>query len=222
MATAPSPSPSASPWIAELDCNDHVPSLQEGSKLPSEVDIVIVGAGMTGCALAYHLAQLSRSECASGSSGPWSPPVRVLVLDARCVSGGASGRNGGLMWPSGEEPFELRTAAQLREFCAEHQVDGRWVGGSGVSVVDCEEEKNLGLEENEVDDDDEEGEVLLGGLEAIDPVEVLGARPCAFQPTAYKDERVFSFWPAKVVRGLARAAVAGGESSLHAEGCHGR
>jgi hypothetical protein len=38
------------------------------------------------CSLAYHLARLSAD-------------VTVTLVDGRGVSGGATGRNGGLLWP---------------------------------------------------------------------------------------------------------------------------
>jgi len=146
----------------------------------------------------------------------------VLVMDARGVSGGASGRNGGIMWPSGEEPFELRTSARLREFCESRGVDGHWVGGGGVSLVDKvnlagREEDDKGSDGDGGDGDGgEEAETeafLLDGLEALDPVAVLGARPGAFQAVAYKDSRVLSFWPAKVVAGLAEAVTSAAEEA---------
>mmetsp|Transcript_71581 Transcript_71581/g.144109 ORF Transcript_71581/g.144109 Transcript_71581/m.144109 type:complete len:238 (+) Transcript_71581:25-738(+) len=215
---APSPSPSPSPWLTELAGTGRAPVLD--GALPPEVDIVIVGAGMTGCSLAYHLQDLCRDELQTRGPGP----LEVLVMDARGVSGGASGRNGGIMWPSGEEPFELRTSARLREFCESRGVDGHWVGGGGVSLVDKvnlagREEDDKGSDGDGGDGDGgEEAEAeteafLLDGLEALDPVAVLGARPGAFQAVAYKDSRVLSFWPAKVVAGLAEAVTSAAEEA---------
>ena len=50
--------------------------------LPHSVDVVVIGAGLSGCAAALRLAELG---------------LRVCVLEARQVSGGACGRNGGLL-----------------------------------------------------------------------------------------------------------------------------
>lgn len=51
--------------------------------LPSAADIVIIGAGLTGAAAAYHLAGAVRDG------------LRVVVLDQGDPAGEASGRNGG-------------------------------------------------------------------------------------------------------------------------------
>ena len=53
--------------------------------LPSECDIAIIGAGMSGAALAYHLTKdLYPKDCPS-----------IVLLEARQVCSGATGRNGG-------------------------------------------------------------------------------------------------------------------------------
>jgi sarcosine oxidase subunit beta len=50
--------------------------------LPDEVDVAIVGAGIMGLALAYHLARLA-------------PTLKIAVLERSYLVSGASGRNGG-------------------------------------------------------------------------------------------------------------------------------
>ena len=55
---------------------------QSQTKLPQRADVVIIGAGLTGTAAAYHLA----SEAAR---------LRVVVIDQGDPAGEASGRNGG-------------------------------------------------------------------------------------------------------------------------------
>ena len=52
-----------------------------------DVDVVIVGAGLTGLSTAYHLRQLL-------------PGRQVAVLEARRCGNGASARNGGMLLPS--------------------------------------------------------------------------------------------------------------------------
>ena len=52
-------------------------------QLPTEADVVIIGAGLTGASAAYHLAGAAREE------------LRVVVLDQGDPAGEASGRNGG-------------------------------------------------------------------------------------------------------------------------------
>ena len=55
--------------------------------LPIEADIVIIGAGLTGASIAYHLMEAARLG------------LTVVVLDKGGVGEGASGRNGGLINP---------------------------------------------------------------------------------------------------------------------------
>lgn len=63
-----------------------LPILPEHLEKRHATDICIVGAGIAGCSLAYHLTRLH-------------PAVTVTVVDGRHLAGGATGRNGGLMWP---------------------------------------------------------------------------------------------------------------------------
>jgi hypothetical protein len=53
--------------------------------LPAEADIVLVGGGMMGAALAYFLTR-------DGAAGAGK---RVVCVEAKDVASGASGRNGG-------------------------------------------------------------------------------------------------------------------------------
>ena len=98
-------------------------------QLPAYVPIVVVGAGMSGASCAYHLAL-------EHHRGP-----DVLLLDARGISGGATGRNGGQikplsLWELGGVVrqhgvvtaaqlwwHEQRNRAALRAFATAHAVD---------------------------------------------------------------------------------------------------
>jgi len=53
--------------------------------LPAECDIVIIGAGLAGVSTAYHLS-------AAAGSGAKIPSI--VILEARQVCSGATGRNG--------------------------------------------------------------------------------------------------------------------------------
>jgi glycine/D-amino acid oxidase-like deaminating enzyme len=186
--------PGPSPWLEELGPADDVASETD---LPGHADVVIVGAGMTGCSLAYHLCTTSSMDNGAATSVLGGGGVgihSVVCIDGRCISGGASGRNGGIMWPCMDEGFQMRTAAKMKAFVAEHNIDAHIVEGAGVSLVYVD------------DGDAEEDDLLDSRVEKIDPVACMGAAPGVFK-CGYFDSPVTSFWPAKVVRGLANAAL---------------
>ena len=59
------------------------------------VDVAIVGGGYTGLSAAWHLAKAD-------------PKLKIVVLEARQVGNGASGRHGGMVLPqTGAESFEV-------------------------------------------------------------------------------------------------------------------
>ena len=66
-------------------------------------DVVVVGAGVTGCSAALRLAQAGK---------------RVRLCDTREVAGGASGRNGGFALRGAPAPFDV-TAASVGEQSAQ-------------------------------------------------------------------------------------------------------
>jgi len=67
-------------WRSELH---EIDSIRTSEKLPEECDVVIIGAGLSGVSTAYHLLD-----------GNPSPPS-VVLLEAREICSGATGRNGG-------------------------------------------------------------------------------------------------------------------------------
>lgn len=124
MATAPYPNPSY--WLDELWSREgHVeyPPL----KGPAAADVAIIGGGITGVSLAYWLARDGR---------------RPLLLEARTVAGGASGRNAGFMTASTAEgygtvidrfgreaarrlwAFSVANGLSVREIVEEHRLRG--------------------------------------------------------------------------------------------------
>lgn len=66
-------------WLSERSRLDRYRSTEQ---LPSSADLVIVGSGLSGAILAYHLL-LER------------PNANIVMLEAREVCSGASARNGG-------------------------------------------------------------------------------------------------------------------------------
>ncbi len=127
--------------LAQIDENRSLWALRATPReaLPALVgdidcDVAIIGGGFTGMSTAYHLAQRH-------------PHKRIVLLEARRVANGGSGRNGGLMlnWVNGVEPGDPgRAAAIWRATCAgidlvegiirEHKLDVRWRRDGTLSV----------------------------------------------------------------------------------------
>jgi hypothetical protein len=102
----PVPNPTASYWLSEPHWLDNHRSTPE---LPSYADIVIIGTGIAGVSTAYHLTETYKlanrnrnrnlNDTAPpshrGHRGAETPPPSILLLEARTVCSGATGRNGG-------------------------------------------------------------------------------------------------------------------------------
>jgi gamma-glutamylputrescine oxidase len=86
--------PAPSYWLAEP------PPPDTASVLDGPADVVVVGAGITGCSAALTLARAG---------------LRVLVRDGREIAGGASGRNGGFALRGGAAPYDVLAASTGRE-----------------------------------------------------------------------------------------------------------
>src|SRR5271163_1639823 len=76
-------------------------------------EIVVIGAGIMGLAIAYHLARLGTK--------------RVVVVDKSYLCGGASGRNGGgvrAQWSSEANVRLMQESIRLcREFASEMKIN---------------------------------------------------------------------------------------------------
>ena len=114
-----------------------------GAPLPPRADVVVIGGGITGTSVAYWL----------GAHG-----VSAVVLEARGLSGGASGRNGGHISPGTAErfsearkrygeararaiwDFSHRCADAVRGFVAQHGVDCelRVTGSASLALTPAE------------------------------------------------------------------------------------
>ncbi|KAK4201556.1 putative Glycine/D-amino acid oxidase [Triangularia verruculosa] len=85
----PVPNPTPSYWhCLSAPLHSLAPDYRSTPDLPSHCDTVIVGSGISGAAIAYNLL---RSQKPSSDNDP----RQILLLEARTLCSGATGRNGG-------------------------------------------------------------------------------------------------------------------------------
>ncbi|GAM34504.1 hypothetical protein TCE0_015f02131 [Talaromyces pinophilus] len=84
----PNSNPTKSYWIEAAE--SPIRDFRSTVDLPKETDVAIVGSGYTGATTAYWLHRFTEKN----GSQP-----RMLMLEARDICGGATGRNGGLLRP---------------------------------------------------------------------------------------------------------------------------
>ncbi|KAK2045494.1 FAD dependent oxidoreductase [Colletotrichum somersetense] len=100
--------------------------------LPPTADVVVVGTGITGAFATKELLELQQAEGRNET---------VLVLEAREVCWGATGRNGGHCQPMAYNPntaiadFELRNYAYLANFVAANSIPCDWAPLRGVHAL---------------------------------------------------------------------------------------
>ena len=81
--TRPLPNPSQSYWQDPPDPT--ISHLRTTPLLPAAASVVIVGSGISGAAIAWHIQRTD-------------PTRSILMLEARTACSGATGRNG--RWPT--------------------------------------------------------------------------------------------------------------------------
>ncbi len=98
-------------------------------------DIVVIGAGIMGLSIAYHLAKLGRTN--------------VTVLDKGYLCGGASGRNGGgvrAQWSSEANVRLMQESIRMcRDFAGQMKINV-WLRQGGYLFLVRSEERRRGLE----------------------------------------------------------------------------
>jgi hypothetical protein len=83
--------PTRSYW---QDPPDDVADLRATSHLPGNTDIVIIGNGITGAAVAWNLLQHGDEISGGGGGGGDGTSPNVVMFEARQACSGATGRNG--------------------------------------------------------------------------------------------------------------------------------
>ncbi|KAJ7461363.1 nucleotide-binding domain-containing protein [Mycena galericulata] len=89
----PVPNPSRSYWCVPPSSLDSLSSSTD-KKLPEHADVVIIGSGIAGTAVARTLLDSYHANSQNKT------PLCVVMLDARDVCSGATGRNGGHVSPN--------------------------------------------------------------------------------------------------------------------------
>jgi glycine/D-amino acid oxidase-like deaminating enzyme len=193
-------------WFDQLDAAGETLSPRPPLDGDTEVDVAIVGAGLTGLWTAYYLLKAR-------------PDLRVMVLEARIAGFGASGRNGG--WCSalfpvsaaglarryGREPaLALRRAmnATLDEVAAAitaERIECHWARGGTLDLARTPVQLDRIRAEVAADRafDGVDGYSLLTAEEARERVGAEGVLGAAYTPHCARLQ------PALLVRGLARA-----------------
>ena len=194
MAAASAPAilanPSRSWWLHNLP-RELVPP--PCTALPAKADVVIIGAGLTGCATAFWLQRLyGRSS---------------VIVDARGLAGGATGRNGGHLWPNPKSDFERATVEELLSFIEAEGIECDLTHDGAVALERRAPEE--GVEYHDAPGDPEAGD---GEDEDWGETPVLDAAACVarLQSDAFAEATLYDgarqFYPAKVAAALLRAS----------------
>lgn len=187
-------------WFSQLDPEP----LRPGLDGDLDVDVAVVGAGLTGLWSAYHLLAAD-------------PTLRVAVLEARHAGYGASGRNGGWVANTitgGRETDAARlgrpavarfqrvmnrAVARIGEIAAAEGIDADYVrGGELVVARGAAQGQRLRAAAADAERWPEDEATLLDAAGLGERVRIAGARGGLFVPHCAR------IHPARLVRGLAR------------------
>src|SRR5215472_11713531 len=161
--------------------------------MSERAEIVVIGAGIMGLSIAYHLARMGTRD--------------VLVVDKGYLCGGASGRNGGgvrAQWSSEANVRLMQESIRMcREFAGEMKINV-WFRQGGYLFLARSEERRRALEKS-VALQNECGlrTEMLTPAEAqkiVPELDPSGVVACSYNP----DDGVVFPWP--FVWGYARAA----------------
>ncbi|KAF9693084.1 hypothetical protein EKO04_008954 [Ascochyta lentis] len=218
MATIhPIPNPTAAFWSRD---NDSFQDHRTTTDLPTTVDVVIIGSGYAGTAAAWHLIQDKESA---------TDKRTVLMIEARRVCDGATGRNGGHLRPDlyGHIPryiqrdgleaavelakFEISHVQALKQFIADEEIDCDFVLARTVDVWSNTEAAKEALQVNK--------EMVSYNLEYMNDV-FFHHGPKAESLSGVKGAKAVAsytagmMWPSKFITHLLKRLVAEGRLNL--------
>ncbi|KAH9907923.1 FAD dependent oxidoreductase [Xylariomycetidae sp. FL2044] len=153
----PVPNPTASYWLADPPHPELVDA--QSPVLPSSSEIVIIGSGITGAAIARTVLHERQRKASYSSSTTTATDPHIVVLESRSLCSGATGRNGGHIKSSPHELFaRLRKtfgparAAALTRFQLRHVgVLTELCRAEGWELAECREVETADLYLDEAD-----------------------------------------------------------------------
>ncbi|KAJ3918744.1 FAD dependent oxidoreductase [Lentinula edodes] len=214
----PVQNPTKSFWIDSPDAN---PLAKEGSTglLPTAADICIIGSGITGVSVAYHLATRFMGK----------EPLKIILLEARDFCSGATGRNGGHLTPNvffdfcnykaryGQQEalkaleLENHTAMGILEFISSQNIAGAvdLVAGGHLTAFVTNDEF---LRAKEDYDAVKAAGIDLSNVEWLSKEDMLSIYGVSFPGARYGGHNL---WPLKLVTHLYNFAKSNLSLSLH-------
>jgi glycine/D-amino acid oxidase-like deaminating enzyme len=167
--------------------------------LDGDVDIAVVGGGITGCACALELAEAGK---------------RVRLFDAREIAGGASGRNGGFALRGGAAPYPVLVDSVGAEATASiwgwTEAELAALGELAGDALRYTGSLRLAADDDERDELRDEYDALIGAGFAAEWRDDLPPPLADRYPAALFHPPDGVLQPARLVRRLARRAVEAG------------
>ena len=167
--------------------------------LDGDVDIAVVGGGITGCACALELAEAGK---------------RVRLFEAREIAGGASGRNGGFALRGGAAPYPVLVDSVGAEATASiwgwTEAELAALGELAGDALRYTGSLRLAADDEERDELRDEYDAMIGAGFAAEWREDLPPPLAERYPAALFHPPDGVLQPARLVRRLARRAVDAG------------